>query len=509
MRCRECDYPLWNLKARECPECGASFRPGDYEFVAGSVRFCCPHCRQEYYGQAPLGHVVPRAFSCVACGAEIDLDEMVVLPAEGMTEADTRPGVVPWLERRKRGTVKAFFATIGLAMVRPATLMRGVPRDAPVGDSLAFGIIALTLAVVIGGSLPSLGYWAWMAIVLGGWTTRFWEVFQFGFLGLVTVFMAAGAIPMLALVSHAVLRLGGRPQHALDRTIQAVGYSAGAGAVSAIPCVGPFAGWIWWMVSAVIMVRAGQQVSGGRATAAVLALPVMLIVIIGGLAGMVAWWASSAFGGGGFGGPGFTAQSQQTYALSSSLIQHSWQGNRAGPEHAIELILVGYVGAWAWGGSAGSPFCQQGTKTTAQDIPVGNATLEDFLAMNTSKKLGAAMALLEALPDGIIAHRLGDFVFTYHGAPLSGSDPQLWVVVMVPDPDVNGKPAPRDAVHIGTDSYSVTEIPFGELAKALKEQNAYRKTLGLAPLPDLRTVTHERPALGPPASGVENSQDNQ
>jgi hypothetical protein len=267
-------------------------------------------------------------------------------------------------------------------------------------------------------------------------------------------------------------------------------------------------GWIWWLVSAAIMVRIGQQVSRGRATLAVLALPLVLLLVISGLAGLVSWWSSSMFGRGAFGGAGWTVQAQQTYALNNGLIQYSWQnGNRAGPEHALELILVGNLGAWQGVGPTVSVFCQPGTKTTPTDIPVGDATLEGFLDMSTSKKFGVAKALLETLPDGIVAHRVGDFVFTYHGAMLSGSDQDLWTVVMVPDPGVNGTPGPQDPVHIGTDSYMVTEITYAQLAKALKEQNAHRKTLGLDPLPDLTTITHEQPAIAPAASGAENSQE--
>ncbi|MHC4826235.1 MAG: hypothetical protein ACYTEY_06705 [Planctomycetota bacterium] len=507
MRCRECDYPLWNLKARECPECGASFRPSDYEFVAETVRFCCPYCRQDYYGQPPIGHLEPRAFSCVGCGADLEMDQMVLLPREGLTEADTRPGVVPWLERRKRGTLKAFLATMGMAMIRPGKLMRGVPRDAPAGDALAFGVLALTPAVVIGGSLPYVGYWAWRVLIGGAWGADFWAVFWFLFLSVVGVFVVAGAIPLMALVAHAVLRLGGRPQHTVDRTIQAVGYSAGAGAVSAVPCVGPFVGWIWWLVSAAIMVRAGQRVSGGRSSTAVLILPVMVLLAISGLAGLLSWWSSSMFGGGGvMAGQGWTPESQQTFALNNSLLQYSWQQNRSGPDHAIELVLVGSLGVWQ--GTPGAPFCQVGTKTTPADIPVGDGTLQDFLAMGMSGKLGATKTLLESRPEGIIAHRVGDFVFTYHGATLGGNDSNFWTVVMVPDPGVNGTPALEDPVQIGTDRYMVTEITYGELAQSLQEQNAYRKTLGLAPLPDLTTVTHEQPAVAPAASGAPNSQDD-
>jgi hypothetical protein len=320
--------------------------------------------------------------------------------------------------------------------------------------------------------------------------------------------MVAGAIPLLALVTHAVLRLRGRPQHTVDRTIQAIAYSAGAGAACAVPCVGPFVGWIWWLVSAAVMVRITQNVSRGRATVAVFTLPLVLLLVITGLAGLVSWWTSSMFGGGAFGGTGWTVQAQQTYALNNGLIQYSWQNsNRSGPEHALELILVGNLGAWQWGTPTVSPFCQPGTKTTPKDIPVGDATLEAFLAMSTSQKFGAAKALLETLPDGIVAHRVGDFVFTYHGAILSGSDPDLWTVVMVPDPGVNGTPGPQDPVHIGTDSYAVTEITYGELAKALKEQNAHRQTLGLAPLPDLVTITHAKPAVSSAGTGASNSEE--
>ncbi len=77
-------------------------------------------------------------------------------------------------------------------------------------------------------------------------------------------------------------------------------------------------------------------------------------------------------------------------------------------------------------------------------------------------------------------------------------DAQLWTVVMLPDPTVNGSPAAGDPVHIGANDYTVSEITFGELAGALKQQSIYRATIGLPPLPDLTTVTHENPATAPP-----------
>ena len=149
MRCRTCGYSLWNLAARECPECGASFRPSDFEFVPGTVRFCCPHCRRDYYGTDDRGQLSPRAFSCEQCGAAIDMDGMLLLPAEGLTDADTEPGVMPWLERGRRGLVKSYLGTVGLAMVRPARLMRGVPMSASVGEAMVFGVATSALAFLM------------------------------------------------------------------------------------------------------------------------------------------------------------------------------------------------------------------------------------------------------------------------------------------------------------------------------------------------------------------------
>lgn len=31
MRCKTCNYRLWNLAGRTCPECGTGFRPSGFE----------------------------------------------------------------------------------------------------------------------------------------------------------------------------------------------------------------------------------------------------------------------------------------------------------------------------------------------------------------------------------------------------------------------------------------------------------------------------------------------
>src|SRR5205809_3624053 len=99
MHCKQCDYPLWGLRTRECPECGKPFGPSSYEFVANSVRFCCPHCEQSYYGTGARGHLVPPHFDCVSCQRHIHMHDMVLFPAHGLEEEQTAIEQMPWLNR--------------------------------------------------------------------------------------------------------------------------------------------------------------------------------------------------------------------------------------------------------------------------------------------------------------------------------------------------------------------------------------------------------------------------
>ena len=292
MHCKTCGYSLWNLAARECPECGAPFLPGDFEFVPGTVLFCCPHCRQASHGTDDRGHLSPRSFTCEQCAAAIDMDGMVLLPVEGLSDADTEPGIMPWLERRRRGRIKGFFGTIGLAMVGPARLMRGVPKNASVGEALAFGMATSALAFLTGIALPILGYWGWIYFVWG-FGPEFREVVDLAWWLLIGFFMVVGMIPVWALAMHLMLRMTGGSRFTVDRTLQAGGYSAGAKMLSAIPFVGAPLGWLWWSISAVIMVSSGQKVHAGRVVLAVYALPLSIALAGAGAVGLRTWWTNT------------------------------------------------------------------------------------------------------------------------------------------------------------------------------------------------------------------------
>ena len=102
----------------------------------------------------------------------------------------------------------------------------------------------------------------------------------------------------------------------------------------------------------------------------------------------------------------------------------------------------------------------------------------------------------------------GDYVFTYHGATLTPGDPKLWVVLMLPDPACNPTPAPSDSMYIGMASYQVNEVTYSELPELLKKQNQHRALIKYPPLPDLTTITHDKPAVAPAASDAEKTQES-
>lgn len=515
MHCKSCDYPLWNLTARQCPECGEAFKPSEYEFVPNSVRFCCPHCEQEYYGVGETGLPEPREFQCVECSHRVQLDEMVLLPGKDLAEKETKPGSVPWLERKHRGRFKALFQTIGMAMVSPVRLMRGVPAESSVGEALVYGITATITIFTIGALIPGvlwlLAYYGVGGLWGGGmffFSIMFWFVPYFIFIPLGVV----GLLVVWPMTAHFMLCITGGCRYGIDRTIQVFSYSAGANALSALPCAGVMFGWIWWIISAVIMLQSAQKVRGGRAVLAVISLPVLAMVVASAVYGAAYWGVTQMAGGMGMGVTTGGINTQTTSSLNQALISTGFQNTNRGIDHVIECAIGGqlsmFMGGMAGIGSGSTMLTNGSSKTTASDIPMGDNTLQDFLDGTTKEKLRFAADLLEALPNDTIAYRFGDYVFTHRGSQPFVMDSQLWSLVMLPDPEVNGIPAPGDKVHLATANYGVVEITYAELPAKLKAQNAHRQTLGLEPLPDLITIIHDCPAVPDSTPDAEESQDN-
>jgi hypothetical protein len=291
------------------------------------------------------------------------------------------------------------------------------------------------------------------------------------------------------LATHGLLRLTGPTAGTLNQTFLALGYAGGAHVAAAVPCLGPYLGWIWWVVSAVLMVRVRQAVSGGRAAFAVLVPPCLGIGLL--VAGYVAFIVSVAYG------PMKTAMAAaahlETLTIGTSLQSYAMTHNGNGPDHALELVATRGIDAYE--------LITADSDTILEDIPAGNGTLEDLYTASTPEIRDVAQSAADAMPDGVVAHRLGDFVFTYHGIDLRACDPQLWILIQSDDPEAMIPPfasGPTGLIAVFTAGANVIEFPSGELPEVLAKQNTLRAQFGLPPLPAPHTVLHNQPAVAPP-----------
>ncbi len=500
MHCKNCDYPLWNLKARQCPECGSPFTPSEFDFVLNSVRFCCPHCGQAYYGTGPRGHLVPQAFACVTCAKPVHMDDMVLLPAEGVSELQTKPSEMPWINRGNRGWIRAWLATVGMAMVRPGAMMRAVPLESALLRAWVFCIITQLLIAVV-STVPVMVFFAAIFLIAanagggqgGGGTLApmFGLASCFGGLGVAFIL---GAV-LWGLITHAVLRITGATRASIGRTFQAICYSSGANVVTATPCVGGYFGWIWWIVSAILAVKESQQVSGGRAALAVLVLPVLTIVAVGALyAVLIVGAISSARSQAAIiaAQGGSIAPAAEVQPLASGLVDYT-QKHGQWPDHATRLMLEDNTAI------ASTDFQLLATQTDGSIVPVGYAKLYDLDFAQKQQLEDIVESAARALPADVVAHRVGDFVFTYHGVDpgvagkWAGQGGGLWVLIAWPDPDANA-PLATQSVAAATANGLIQQLPMPMFDAMLAAQNDLRADHGLPPLPHPSLVTHAKPA---------------
>ncbi len=507
MRCKNCDYALWNITARKCPECGTDFKPSEFQFVPNAVRYLCPHCEQDYYGTGMHGHLVPRTFQCVRCERRIDMDEMQLLPTAGVDESQTSADIMPWLQRKQMGWIKGWMRTVGMSMVAPQKLIRAVPREGSggkggLGEAALFAFITNTIIAALGVSLP-LAAFAMIATMNSG-RDAMEMLFASGVMllvgGIDTLIMAT----LWALVAHGLLRVSGPTADGLGGTMQAMFYSSGANVPQAVPCIGPYCGgyfvWIWWVVSAILMVIERQKVGGLRASLCVLTGPLLAI------GAMVAWFVWLMFAvsqqvaamGGGVGTSYTPIMEART--MHSAVIAYAQNNNGGGPGHALQLVADGSLPA------ANFALWQISHDEANVSLPAAGMTLDQYAFLPPNRMAMAAQAEADLLPANVIAHRLGDVVFTYHGiADLRNAPAGVWIAIVDPDPEqattafgtgVGGVPTGRNAAAVDG-AGNIVPVTAATRAMLLQQQNALRAMNNLPPLPDPATILNGVPATGP------------
>lgn len=498
MNCKTCGYALWNLQSRTCPECGTAFRPSDFDFAANAVRFCCPHCMQAYYGTDARGHLVPPAFACVSCGRAVSMDEMVLLPAAGVTEQQTEARYHPWLAGNRLGFFVRWWRTVLGAMISPHRLIALRPPDAPTSAAVAFACLTLGVYYLLGLSVPMLFPIGIAAIAGRGAGTV---------VGVLLLSLLAGYAVLIGLLflwagaTH-VLVAATNPRHAgLAATFEAICYSSGAFILLVIPCLNFYFFWlwaVWWMVSATIMVMVIHRISGWRASFATLTPP-LLLYVIGGAIFVYSLAPAMSLAGAVPAAPGprtrvwstpTTDTPQRRFAAVRDALM-KFRGERsAWPAHGLELVVGGLqVSDLVYPNAA---YDRDESATRVNGLP-----LLDFGVKSRDEQIQIARTFASGFPERTAAHRVGDVVFTYHGIDAGDPDPALWLLVMCPPKSDPRAPASARRYVVPVDGKPMVRTPE-EFAADLAAQNMLRAAHGLPPLPDPAGVDVAEGVESPP-----------
>jgi hypothetical protein len=419
------------------------------------------------------------------------MDDMLLRPAAGVEEDRTRIDIVPWLERARRGRFKAWFATVKAALVQPARLGAALPDEGRTGQAWWFAIVS-QFATMLAVALPSMCIFSLLPLFITGNTQQVPPLRILGVMAGISAFwlvggfvFAIGHLLVWGAVCHGVLRATGACAGTIGRTYQALCYSSGANVISAVPCAGPYCGWIWWLVSAVLAVKDAQEIRGPRAAVAVLALPgavlaLLMVLYVGIFAAALAGTTTS---GGTVVIPPVISAGSETQRVTDELRSHMDEHLGAGPAHLAFLSVDGPGAAM---------FISAGSDTTMEQVPIADTTLDQYRTKGPGRRAEIAARAADALPPEVVAHRLGDLVYTGHRIR-GDDDGGLWLVVLTFDPDVEHMTT-LDPIVFGRLDGTVERCPVAELPVALARQNELRATHHLPPLPDPRMITHADPA---------------
>lgn len=485
MRCRLCNYALWNLTTRQCPECGSAFKPSDFDFTPGSVRFHCPHCNKAYYGTDGRGHLVPRSFNCVGCGRPVDMDDTVLSPAHGVSEEQTAPSELPWAARARNGPIRSFLRMCYWAMGRPGEMGRTIPVAG--GSGSAFWFMLLVQLVTWTILMASIMLLPALLLPAPGRASFLFGA-GMGVVGIVaaTVFIL---VPLWALLSHAILAGTGKTHGGLGLTFSSLCYAAGASAPTAIPFIGYMIGPIWWLISATVTVKESQRVNGGRAALAVLTLPVICMVLV---VGLYVWVISTAIGTARTAAMTAAASAQnaavaatdmtKTQSVTLELVHAMTSAAGAGVD-PLELVADGRIQPQMLVSGMG--------QTAAETWTISGVSLSNVPFLSAEEMEGLRSRLRQAEQSGTISlgtgFRLGDVVFYCDQVDVT-TDRGVWLVVMWPDPKTTPVEDPGRTIWVGRVNGMVESFTPETFDAALAGQNQLRTREGLPAIRHPRDV---------------------
>ena len=273
MRCRGCDYELWNMKPGACPECGRKWQFDEFRFRPFAAQFLCPHCEHAYAGSDEQGLPVPRAFICSQCSQPIDLNQMRALPQPNTDGSDAMDDVHPWSERFRLGYWRAFWRSVGQSMSNPSRVGRTLPERTNLRSALLFSLLCATVGIAFATSPFVFLFGISSAQFSSG--LEYALIFLAKFLGIILGSALFGQIffVLWGSCAHAILRMSGGVCRPLNSSLSATLFCTGPFLISAVPCCGFYISvisLIWMAVAMIYAFASLHKVSGLRASIAVL-----------------------------------------------------------------------------------------------------------------------------------------------------------------------------------------------------------------------------------------------
>ena len=284
MRCRGCNYELWNLPPGDCPECGKAWRFEDFHFRREFVQFLCPHCDCAYPGEYIASLALPYAFTCTGCQSAIELGQMCARPAEGIDGSQAMQLDFVWSDRRQVGRWRAFWRVVGYSLGTPSRIGNTMTQKRGLRGALWFSFLCLNFAGFNWLIFITIAFW------LPSFTGRSQSFRGVEFIA-VLVFLAVFVGLVLAqqlfflvwgLITHALIRMTGRARRAIGHTLSATQFCAGTFIICAIPICGFYfslISFVWMAVALVSALAALHKISRWRTAFAVLAPPVVMISV--------------------------------------------------------------------------------------------------------------------------------------------------------------------------------------------------------------------------------------
>lgn len=297
MNCSKCNYALWNLPGRQCPECGQAYKLSDYYFQPYKVEFCCPHCQHVYLGSGEKGQPTLPDDGCEGCGKPLQMDELIVRPLDSSQTAllsSVSNPCNPWMMRSELGLFRAFFRTAMMSLFEPTRLARGVSlqNDAGMHARRYFGCV---LGVIIASKLL-------VSMVLVVFDPNSFNYFAFRFVieALVVSLLLTIGLMIQGLISHAVIILTSTWPVSFEVTRTAMYYSSTPVLIGVLPCccltlpadamivfgiglpctlVIPLLMILWHLSIASTMIAELGRASSPKAAAAVLAGPAIMVFV--------------------------------------------------------------------------------------------------------------------------------------------------------------------------------------------------------------------------------------